>query len=221
MNNPQYESNIMDYNIMYDNGKILCLVGVCAGSDLLQSNLSRVRACEKYSYEDLLDKDQAWFDQRQFLCPVVQMAMKKTIVEFLDTKNVNWFSAIGKSNQIAPDVKIGKGALLYGMSWYNHGNVVIGNHAHIIPMCTISHETTIGDYCFIGPFCYTSFCTIGAGVSISQRAMIQGSAESKVLIPDWCNIIMDSRINMSLPQSGTFQGHRMRSPETSLDIKKV
>ena len=89
---------MLEYETLYDNTSIVCFVGKSATNKHLHQYYTQHRASELHLLEDLDNKDQSWFDQRQFICTITDLAVKKKIISKLDDHQVNYFSVVSTLN---------------------------------------------------------------------------------------------------------------------------
>lgn len=180
---------------------------------------SQSRESEIVTLEELDDKDQDWYDQRQFITSSADLNLKLAIVERIDRFGGDWFSLVSDQASIAPDAVIGKGVSIFEFTHLHTYGVIVDDHVFVATGCMLSHQTHIGKYSYICPYTYTCFTTFGQGNYVGLRSSFLGTADSAITTADWSNFLMESRVNMSLTESGTYQGHRLRSIDTTLSRK--
>lgn len=208
-----------EYDVMYDCGKIMCFVGNSYPHQVFLDIFQSKRPTEVVSYEDILDKDPVWFQQRQFMSVLSDRPMQIKIVRELEKHNVDWFSLIGTTSCVAPDAHIGKNVHLAHYSYVYFGGSHIGDHCSITTHCALSHGVKLDEFCFISPFCYLCFCELGKGVVVGHRSSVFGRDGDPIKIAEFSNLLMESRVNMSLDRTGTYHGHRLQNNISSLDKK--
>lgn len=206
------------FDVWHDLGRILCFVGETMSNRRYYEWYRHLRPTEIITFEEAQIKSQDWFDQRQFMCSVTDVGFKKSVVDGLSTFNPHWFSLVSKHASLGNNVKIGYGTSVndFNFVW---DNVTIGDHVIVTNHAVLSHGTAIGDYCFITPYCYFCFTTLGQGVVVGLRSSFVPKPTSPIHVADWTNFLMDSKVNNSIIEAGTYQGHRLKSSITSLDQK--
>lgn len=206
------------FHVLHDSGSTLCFVGLTKANRILHKYFKNKRDVEIVSFEDAQTKDQAWFDARQFMTIPADIALKVKIVEYINSRNGQWFSVVDHSNDIDEDQIVGRNVFI---SCYNtiSSNTIIRDHVYISCYCTISGGVDLGEFAYIGPYTYCCFTKFGKGTMIGIRSSFVPKPDDPIETADWCNFLMESRINMSIDRSGTYKGHRLQSDETSLDIK--
>ena len=216
---------LMDYkyNILHDTGKPLCFVGHSTLNKSIYSELSRAREAQLINIEELEDKDQTWYDQYQFIVSTSDVAFKETIVQQLNSYKVDFFSIVHNSNVFFDSTIIGRGTFI---SAYNAtmptDHVVIGNHVIIGTHCLFGHECVIEDFTHVSSYGYLGCCHIHRGSIIGLRTSIIASVQhigGIIHIPEYSNIMVDSRITESLKESGTYAGNRRVNNFTSREVR--
>ena len=208
----------MHYNILHDQQRILTFVGNTYHNNNLYNSFKTIRPCEKVTLEDAQNQNKDWYQQRQFMCAVTNIAFKNLVVETLNKHHVEWFSVVHSTNCIQDNVVIGKNTLV------NYHNVIsedasIGDHVTISNFCTLSHEVTIGNMCHLSPYVYLCFTNLSKGVCVGLKSSFPGKPTLPITVTEWTNILMESRITKSLPEPGTYAGNRCINSETSLETK--
>lgn len=206
-----------NYEILYDNGKILCFVGYSGLGKSCYELMASHRASELCSIEHVLAQDQSWINDRQFIVISSDVKFKQDCVTKL--QKVHFFSLVSKSNYFNPSVKIGQGTWISTFNTFEIGNVVIGDHCCIHTHNTFGHECTIGDYCNIGHWGFYGNCNIGTGTVIGIRVFLTNTdttSYAPIQIPAYCNIMSESRITKDLAQAGTYCHTRKVNELTSL-----
>ena len=208
------------FQVLHDSGKTLCFVGLTKANKILHKYFKTKRDTEIISFEDVQTKDQTWFDSRQFMTIPADIALKVKIVEYINSCNGQWFSVVDYSNDIDEDHDVGRNVFI---SCYNtiSSNTIIRDHVYISCFCTISGGVDLGEFDYIGPYTYCCFTKFGKGNMIGIRSSFVPGPNDPIETADWCNFLMESRVNMSIDKSGTYKGHRMHSDKTSLDIKII
>ena len=88
----------LDYTVIHDNKKTLCFIGRSYHNTIFVRYFSATRAVVQHSYEELLNKDQDWFDSHQFIVTAADVGFKQTVVTGLAKFNPSYFSVIAKNN---------------------------------------------------------------------------------------------------------------------------
>ena len=208
----------LDYTVLHDTGKTLCFIGNSYMNHQLYNYFKTKRDCEILTYEDVLTKNQDWFDNHQFISIIAEIKFRKLIVDSFAHKNPNYFSVYGTRNHIGFDVSIGKGVFICDFNTILD-DAVIGDHCVISTHSQISHCVRIKDFCHIGPFSQFMFATINQGCYISARSSFIGKKTEMLVVVDNCNFIIGSTVTKKITKSGTYFGNRFLNPQTSLDTK--
>lgn len=208
----------MNYQLLHSDDRTLCFIGDTFHNHALYHHFKNQRECKLVMLEDVEVQSQAWIDQHQFMCAVTNVSFKKTVADRLANKNISWFSACSDTSVIHHNVKIGYNTLI------NHFNVVyadavIGNNVTISNYVQISHDVVIGDFSHVSPYCYLCFTHLGNGTCVGLKSSFPGKPSRLIVVPEWTNFYMDSRVTKSIAVAGTYSGSRMVDPATSLDIK--
>jgi hypothetical protein len=82
-----------------------------------------------------------------------------------------------------------------------------------------SHSVTVNNFSHLSAHTYSGFCTIGEGCCVGISTTMLGTQENIVEIPQYCNIMMNSTINRSLPGTGTYFNKKKISSRSSLEHK--
>jgi acetyltransferase-like isoleucine patch superfamily enzyme len=208
----------MNYQVLHDQGRIMCYIGNTLPNQMYHNHYSKHRPSELLRFEEVLEKDSSWFQERQFMVANTDVSFRRQVVEGLAKFSPHYFSLVSNNTTVGVDTKIGHNVVIndFNFLW---DNVVIGDHCTITTHCTISHGTVIGNFCFIAPYSYICFTTLGQGVIVGLRSSFIAKPDALVQVADWTNFVMDSRVNMSIVKSGTYRGHKLIAQETSLDKK--
>ena len=209
---------MMQYHMIHDQQRTLCFVGKTFHNHTLYEYFKTQRLCEHLTVEQVLEKDQAWFDQRQFMCAVTNIGFKKQVVDSLEKFNLHWFSVVSDNSIIGHQVTVGYNTFV------NNFNVVfdqntIGNHCTITNYVQLSHGVTVGDFGHISPYGYLCFTELRQGVCVGLRSSFPGKPDNTIVVTDWCNFMMNSVVINSIATPGTYFGKRLQSNETSLTYK--
>lgn len=206
-----------NYTILHDSGKDLCFVGNTTINKLLYTYFKTRRSCINVSLEDVENANQSWLDTYQFMCVSTRPRFKYKVKNTLDAKNVTYFSIMGDSCIIGQNVSIGYNTFLNQnvAVWTDNS---IGDHCSITDFIDLAHDTVIGDCCQVGPFCKFSSTTLGQGVVVNSRVFLYGPHDRPVVVADYANINLDSRVLVSITEPGTYIGNRKISNNTSLDL---
>jgi len=209
--------NTINYQIIHDNQKLLCFVGIGDISKTLCSCVKSYRNAELITVEDLKLKDQAWFNNRQFIVASSDVRFKINTVSYLEKFHAHFFSIVSTAAELGPLAKIGHGTCIqsYNSIWL--GKIQIGNHIMIGVHNAIGHDIVIEDYSHVSHHSFLSQCTIKQGCVLGTRVdVVPATLGQQLVIPEFCNILSRSRISSSLPTSGTWYDKRQVSEDTSL-----
>ena len=205
----------LDFDVIYDNGKILCFVGIGFTNTTLSHFFGSQRSTELWKFEDI-PLDPAWYQQRQFMVSSSNLGFKKQTVQHISALGGEFFSVVAGDNHIGYDVKIGRGSVVKDYNTLLDG-ATVGNHTTITHYVTMSHESSIGDYCHIGPYTYTVYSDIGSLNYVGIRSSFLGNANKNITVVDGCNFIIGSQVTKAVLDSGTYHGNRRLDQRGSLD----
>jgi len=208
----------MNYRILYDLDRRLCFIGDTWHNHTQHRYWSQFRPSELVSLEHALVQSPDWWQQRQFMCAVTNVAFKKQVVDAVSFQNPAWFSVVENSSGICHNVQIGKNTLI------NFHNVIydgteIGDHVTLTNFLMLSHQVKVADMCHISPYTYLCYTTLMPGVCVGLRSSFPGKPSDPIQIAAWSNLLMDSRVTKTIDASGTFFGNRQRDTLTSLQVK--
>jgi acetyltransferase-like isoleucine patch superfamily enzyme len=205
-----------NYTVLHDSGRDLCFVGNTQMNNLLYNYFKTRRNCIMVSLEDVENSTQSWIDIYQFMSISTRPRFKYQVKNALDAKGVVYFSVIGNSCVLGENVSIGYNTFLNQnvSAW---AGTVIGDHCSITDFIDLAHDTVIGNCCQIGPFCKFSSTTLGQGVVVNSRAFLYGPHDRPVVVADYTNINLDSRVLLTITEAGTYNSNRRVSDLTSLD----
>jgi len=208
----------LDYTVLHDNGKKICLIGNTFISKQLFAYFNSIRPVENVLYEEVLNQTDQWRKERQFIFPTSDIALKLNVITQLNKKQIHWCSVVSKFNSIGNNVSIGHN--VYISSWNSLlDNVSIGNHTVLTDQCTLSHNVIIEDFCHIGPQGYFVFCKIGQGSYIASKSSFLGRSTFYLETLEYCNYIVASTVTKKIEVPGTYYGNRRIDTNTSLDRK--
>lgn len=208
----------MNYLILHDYQKPLCFIGDTWHNHCQHAFWSKIRHSELVSLEHAVAQDQSWWNQRQFMCAVTNVAFKKQVVSITSSFTPDWFSVVDQSNSIATDVYVGKNTLINLFNSIYTG-AVIGDHVTITNFNSLSHNVVIDEMCHISPYTYVCYTHLEKGVCVGLRSSFAGKPDKPISVKAWCNITMDSRITDSVTKTGTWYGNRRLNLQSSLDVK--
>ena len=127
--------------------------------------------------------------------------VRKQIVESLPRETI-WLTLVDPSATIGNDVKIGEGSFIGQHSIVTEG-VSIGKHTHLNIQCTVSHDTTCGDYMTMAPGArIMGGCSLGENVYIGAASAIR----DKVKIANNITIGMGAMVVKDIIEPGTYVG---------------
>jgi len=207
-----------DYNILHDNGKTICFVADTYVNRIIYKSFENRRPCEIIRYEELIDKTQNWYDDRQFFCASSTLPFKQKIIAILDQHKVNYVSFIETSTIVGNDVTIGYNTSVQGHNSLLDG-VKVGNHCHLVNYITIVHDSVLEDFCYICPYAYICFTRLEQGVVVGLRSSFVPTESNYLTIPPYTNFLMNSVINKPITAAGTYYGNRRMSTDNSLTYK--
>jgi UDP-3-O-[3-hydroxymyristoyl] glucosamine N-acyltransferase len=205
------------YDVMYDNGKPMCFVGHTKYNAMLYEYFKSKRDCCILRVEEIT---QDIVDTCQFICAVSNVKFKKYAVDILAKFNPHYFTIIGNNNNFSK-VNIGQGTYIQHNNVAVCEEVVIGDHCTVTSFITLSHHAHIGDYSHISPYCFINFADIGVGTVLGLHTTVMGSGDPLEIIktPDYSNFLMRSEVKKSLPNTGTYYGHKYISSQPSIAYK--
>lgn len=158
--------------------KVIADIVIKSGDELvgfLDDNTSLPNEIVGYSYLGIIDKYREYSEKCFFVIGIGNNAIRKKIAESVD---VNWYTAIHPSAQIAIDTQLGKGTVVMANAVVNT-SAIIGNHCIINTGTIVEHDNRIGDYVHISPnasLCGTvsvgNLTHIGAGVTVKNNISI-------------------------------------------------
>lgn len=207
----------MNYDLLYHNGKKLCIVSHSTLANNLHFALSSVEA-EQVSVEKIETVDPTWISQRSFIVLTSDVTLKQCVVEKLKTLGANFFSAVHKNNNLGSGTKIGIGTWI---NCYNSSlpldSVKIGDHCVISNYNVFSHNLIIDDYCHISAHGFFNNCHVGQGTVFGIRSSVVGQKSKIISIAPYTNFLSGSTISKDVECSGTYYGNRRVSEHSSLD----
>lgn len=210
--------NTPEYTILYDNGKTICFVGDTYVNQFIYRVYKGWKPCELVRYEDLDNKPQQWFDDRQFFCTSSTLPFKEKMVAKLDQHHVQYVSFIENSVKVGNNVTIGRNTCILGYTTL-FDDVKVGNHCHLVAYITLAHDSELKDFCYVCPYSYICFTTLGRGTVVGLRSSFVPLPDNRLTVPPYTNFLMNSVINKAIAETGTYYGNRRMSPETSLTYK--
>ena len=208
----------LTYQLLHDNNMTLCFIGKSFTNSLLLNYFAIHRSVVQYSFEELLTKDQTWFDSHQFIVTAANIPFKKMVIEGLASFSPSYFSVIADHNHIGFDVTIGRGVVVDDFNVLCDGTV-IGNYTTISHHCALTHGVVVGDFCHVGPFAQFLYATIGNGSYMAARTSVVGSRDAPTETVDYCNFIIGSTVTKNIVSTGTYYGNRCIDRAGSLTKK--
>lgn len=200
------------FNVLHDTHKPLVFVGETGLNKQMQSNLDRESTVVSLEYAK--GKDDAWFSEHQFMCVSGDLDFKTQVVEFLESKNANFFSLVGTNNLIDPGVTIGKNTFINNYNDMLGYPLSIGDNVVISCFCQLGRDVKIGNYCHISSYVYVNNCHVGEGTAIGTRSSVLGpkltETDTKYIAP-YCNFLANSVITKNITETGTYFGNRKSS----------
>lgn len=152
-----------------------------------------------YPYLGKITHYEKYADECCFVIGIGSNRIRKKIAESM---NVNWYTAIHPSAQIAIDTVISEGTVVMANAVINT-SAVIGKHCIINTGAVIEHDNAIGDYVHISP--NVSLCGnvnigdlthIGAGATISNNIKVCNN----------CIVGAGAVVVKNITSSGTYIG---------------
>lgn len=208
-----------DFELVFDTGAPIVLVGNSYfNTGLLEHLRKRGKRVQNLTLEELDNYDEEWFRSKQFFTTVSSIAFRKQIVERVNQYPVNWLSVVA-TNTCDPFYDLhtlGRGVFIYGFNYLTDPSVRIGNYSILTGTCA-SHGTQVGDFCYISPWCYSSYTTLGDGVCLGTGAQLFGKRDQQTHIASWTNITAGSRVTRDIAQAGTYLGNKLINQKTSLE----
>lgn len=211
--------SLNQYKILYDSGRPFVVVGLGSLSSTIFSILPKSKT-QQLSVEHVLDSDQSWIDQHQFIVCTSNVPLKQKVVGYLKERNAQFFSLIGTQNNVIDDIKIGTGTFINSFNDLLSGPIEIGDHCIVTCFNQFCHGAYINDYCHISSYCYISDCRIGIGCVIGVRTTIIGGWErvsQPMELAPYTNVTMNSTVTKSIREAGTYHSNRKISSDTSLE----
>lgn len=135
----------------------------------------------------------------QFIIGIGNNFTRKKISE---KYNLNWYTAIDPSSEIALDVEIGEGTVILANTCINT-SAKIGKHCIINTSAIIEHDNIIRDYVHISPN-----ATLSGTVNVGELTHIGSGAvvKNNINICDNCIIGAGSVVVKDINEQGTYVG---------------
>jgi len=206
---------IRDLEILHDQSRPICIVGKSYANHIAFDVLKKKRKTVLLSFEETQQQPTSFFQDHQFFSTSSTMSFKKTMIDWLSIKDVSFISLVDSSTVIDHDVKIGRNTVILDHNSLTPG-ITIGNHCHVVNHASIVHETSISDFCYICGYCYLCFTHLGTGSVVGLRSSFVPKPPIKLDIPPWTNLLLNSAVNRSIDQPGTYFGNRKINDQTSL-----
>jgi|TARA_R110001592_G_scaffold320565_1_gene598530 acetyltransferase-like isoleucine patch superfamily enzyme len=204
------------YEIFFDNGKPIYLVGTTTWNTEVYDTLKYQRKTEIISMEDLETKSKDDLENHQYFCNAGFVGLKKNIVDTIlkHVDSPNFVSLVSNQAVVHKETKIGKGVLVCPTA-------LIPGPCDIGDFCTINHFTMVGHgFSKLGSFVFT-----GAYVNIGNCDLAEGtwvgssSKLDRVKTVPYCQFYMNSRVkNQDIATSGTYKNTKMLKAENSLQL---
>lgn len=210
--------NTQNYSILHDKDRKLCFVGQTKYNDMLYKYWQQRRPSVRVTVEELLQKDQQWADQHQFICAVSNVGFKYFVIEQLKKFNLHYFSVLGVGNMFS-QITIGNGTFIQNYNTAICDNINIGDHCTVGSYINLSHETNISNYCHISAYSFMNYCDIGEGNLFAIRSTVIGDPTSPINIVPKCNFMLGSIVTKDVPTAGTYFGNKLVGAGTSVDYK--
>ena len=152
-----------------------------------------------YPYLGTIDKYHEYAEECCFIIGIGDNSIRKKIAEKI---NVNWYTAVHPSAQLAIDTKIGEGTAVMASAVINT-SAQIGKHCIINTGAVIEHDNRICDYVHISP--NTALC---GTVSVGEMTHIGAGTTVKNNISICDNVVVGagSVVVKDITEHGTFFG---------------
>lgn len=195
------------YQVLHDNGKILCLIGNTEMSRRAKGLLSHTHEVELVRLEDTLNNSPTWFNQRQFLLVTSDINFRLATMNALEPRHLDWFSVVGQNNILHPKIKIGHGVFIGSFNDLSAENITIGDHSQISCYCQFGENVNIGQYGHVSGYTYINNCILGTGCIVGLRSTLvnQGTV---INIPEYTNFLANSMVTKPILDSGTYYGNK-------------
>lgn len=127
---------------------------------------------------------------------------RRRLVEGLRSTRETFISARHPAATIAPDVRIGPGAMICAGAIVNTGSV-IGSHVILNTGCTVDHHNLVGDYVHVAPGAHT-----GGEVAVEDGALIGigATVAPRVSVGAWASIGAGAVVTKPVPPGVTVVG---------------
>jgi len=211
-------NTILKYQLLHDNNQTLCFVGRSFTNSLLINYFAQHRSVVQHSFEDLLAKDQSWFDSHQFIVTAANIPFKKMVIEALAPFDPSYFSVVAEHNHIGFNVTIGQGVVVDDFNVLCDGTV-IGNYTTISHHCALTHGVSVGDFCHVGPYAQLLYAAVGNGSYMAARTSVVGSRDKPIATAEYCNFIIGSIVTKNIDTTGTYYSNRCIDRAGSLTKK--
>lgn len=195
------------YNVLHDNGKILCLIGNTEMSRRAKGLLSHTHKVELVRLEDMLQHSPTWFSQRQFLLVTSDINFRLATMSSLGNLSLDWFSVVGQNNILHPDISIGQGVFIGSFNDLSAENITIDDHSQVSCYCQFGENVKVGKYGHISGYTYINNCILGTGCVVGLRSTLVNQG-STVEIPEYTNFLANSMVTKPIAQSGTYYGNK-------------
>ena len=203
---------MITFKIINQSERKPCFVGTGSMSTAVHAIVSQQHNCEIATVEDLMSKNDQWFNEHSFIVISSDIKFKMRTVDYLDSKNASYFSIVNEFNNINGNVKVGEGTCIFCFNDMIMGPVTIGRHCVIGSYNIFCHGVNIGDFCHVGHHGFFSEAIVGKGNVFG----IGISLVENINIVDFCNFITGSVITKNISIPGTYHGNRRLNPHTSL-----
>jgi len=207
---------VITFKIINQSERKPCFVGTGSMSTAVHVIVSQQHNCEIATVEDLMSKNDQWFNQHSFIVISSDIKFKMHTVDYLDARSATYFSVINQHNNIDSSTQIGAGCCVFSFNDMTVGPVSIGQHSIIGNHNVFAHNTILEDFCHSGHFGFFSHCHIGRGTVLGVRPSLLGPTNRVLQTADFCNFISGSTITKDIKISGTYYGNRLLHKETSL-----
>ncbi len=182
--------------------KVIADIVIKSGDELmgfLDDNTDLPDRIVGYPYLGVTSQYYKYANDCSFIIGIGNNSIRRRIAESID---VNWYTAIHPSAQIAIDTTIGEGTVIMANAVVNT-SAVIGKHCIINTGSIIEHDNRIGNYVHISP--NASLC---GTVSVGDLTHIGAGATVKNNISVCGNVVVGAGgvLIRNIDESGTYVG---------------
>ncbi|MDE2150035.1 MAG: acetyltransferase [Gammaproteobacteria bacterium] len=156
----------------------------------------------------------------RFVVALGDPRQRRRIVDMIASAGYRFATLIHPRVEISPSVRVGLGTVICANSVVTC-NVVIGSHVQVNVNCSISHDSTLGDYCTISPGVnITGNVHLGPGVFVGTNAcFVNGRPDHPLTIGEGAVIAAGACVIADVPPHVLVAGvpARIKTKEHSHD----